>query len=86
MTIARSGPPFDNCAFRICDLRGQCIAEGACHHAASRVTELELALAELLPLVPVPAAHYGEPGTSRRRRAIYTRFLIRRVKKLLNHA
>ena len=25
-------PPFDNCAFKICDLPGQCNSEGKCHH------------------------------------------------------
>lgn len=25
-------PPFANCQFRVCDLPGQCRAEGACHH------------------------------------------------------
>ena len=24
--------PFNNCEFKICDLRGQCIGEGKCHH------------------------------------------------------
>jgi len=25
-------PPFENCAYRQCDLPGQCVAEGKCHH------------------------------------------------------
>lgn len=29
---ADSNPPFSNCSFRICDLPGQCRAEGKCHH------------------------------------------------------
>ena len=29
---ADSNPPFSNCSFRICDLPGQCRAEGECHH------------------------------------------------------
>ncbi|WP_419204363.1 hypothetical protein [Bordetella trematum] len=28
-------PPFGNCSFRMCDLPGQCRAEGKCHHPAS---------------------------------------------------
>lgn len=24
--------PYKNCQFRHCDLRGQCLAEGKCHH------------------------------------------------------
>ena len=24
--------PFDNCRFKMCDLPGQCISEGKCHH------------------------------------------------------
>ena len=27
-----STPPFANCSFNICDLRGQCMKEGRCHH------------------------------------------------------
>lgn len=34
--------PFANCAFRHCDLPGQCTAEGACHHPARvNATETE---------------------------------------------
>ena len=29
---AEQNPPFSNCSFRICDLPGQCRAEGKCHH------------------------------------------------------
>jgi hypothetical protein len=25
-------PPFPNCKYRMCDLPGQCISEGGCHH------------------------------------------------------
>ncbi|MGN6589323.1 MAG: hypothetical protein ACTHKE_03425 [Sphingomicrobium sp.] len=27
-----SNPPFANCSFHICDLPGQCLGEGKCHH------------------------------------------------------
>ena len=27
-------PPYDDCAFRLCDLPGQCRGEGKCHHPA----------------------------------------------------
>lgn len=32
-------PPFGNCQFRICDLPGQCRAEGKCHHPAAQAAE-----------------------------------------------
>jgi hypothetical protein len=25
-------PPYSNCKFRMCDLPGQCVSEGKCHH------------------------------------------------------
>lgn len=34
---ALSGTPFANCQFRICDLPGQCKAEGKCHHPRAAV-------------------------------------------------
>lgn len=27
-----SNPPYSNCSFNICDLPGQCVGEGSCHH------------------------------------------------------
>jgi len=30
--VTPSGAPFPNCKYQICDLPGQCIGEGACHH------------------------------------------------------
>ncbi|WP_244119442.1 hypothetical protein [Burkholderia gladioli] len=35
---ALSGTPFANCQFRICDLPGQCKAEGKCHHPRAAVS------------------------------------------------
>lgn len=44
--------PFENCRFQECDLPGQCVSEGKCHHPdllvtyRRRIAALEAALSE----------------------------------------
>ena len=38
--------PFNNCEFKICDLRGQCIGEGKCHHPIKPTDESARTIAD----------------------------------------
>ena len=38
--------PFNNCEFKICDLRGQCIGEGKCHHPIKPTDESSRTIAD----------------------------------------
>lgn len=35
--IENKNPPYDNCSYKVCDLPGQCISEGKCHHPKENV-------------------------------------------------
>lgn len=39
--------PYPNCSFKYCDLRGQCLGEGKCHHPANELTKPQEAVAEV---------------------------------------
>ncbi len=50
--------PFDNCKFHICDLPGQCIGEGKCHHPIKTIEPVKQESAHYVD--STPHLHVGD--------------------------